>query len=205
MAFGAAPGAPNDERQRRQASSLLRGDDTAKTLIWSGQPLLVWAGVLLGLGVGGFFDGIVFHQLLQWHHLLSSVAAYPVTTVAGLKVNTFWDGVFHAGTYLVTLVGLALLWQASRQPHCQWPTRLLLGLVLLGWGAFNLVEGLIDHELLGLHHVNETVPRSQWIWWDLGFLGWGALMLLAGWALARSGVRPPTDVAGTDGAGAANQ
>ncbi|MCK1539441.1 DUF2243 domain-containing protein, partial [Bradyrhizobium sp. 176] len=29
------------------------------------------AGVLLGLGLGGFFDGIVFHQLLQWHHMLS--------------------------------------------------------------------------------------------------------------------------------------
>ncbi len=25
------------------------------------------AGILLGIGMGGFFDGILFHQLLQWH------------------------------------------------------------------------------------------------------------------------------------------
>jgi uncharacterized membrane protein len=29
--------------------------------------------VLLGLGLGGFFDGIVLHQILQWHHMLSAV------------------------------------------------------------------------------------------------------------------------------------
>jgi uncharacterized membrane protein len=58
-----------------------------------------------------------------------------------------------------------------------------------GWGAFNLVEGVIDHQLLGLHHVNETAPREQWIWWDLGFLVWGAVMLAAGWMLLRRGHR----------------
>lgn len=26
------------------------------------------AGILFGLGLGGFFDGIVLHQILQWHH-----------------------------------------------------------------------------------------------------------------------------------------
>jgi uncharacterized membrane protein len=26
------------------------------------------AGIFLGLGLGGFFDGIVLHQILQWHH-----------------------------------------------------------------------------------------------------------------------------------------
>jgi uncharacterized membrane protein len=152
----------------------------------SSHALAVWAGVLLGIGLGGFFDGIVFHQLLQWHHLLSSVAAYPVTTVAGLRVNTFWDGVFHAGTYLVMAAGLVLLWRAAARSPTRWPGRWLIGLVLLGWGAFNLVEGLVDHELLGVHHVNETVPRSQWLWWDLGFLIWGAAMLLIGWRLIQA-------------------
>jgi uncharacterized membrane protein len=28
-------------------------------------------GLLLGLGLGGFIDGIVMHQILQWHHLLT--------------------------------------------------------------------------------------------------------------------------------------
>jgi uncharacterized membrane protein len=42
--------------------------------------------------------------------------------------------------------------------------------------------------LLGIHHVNETVPREQWLWWDLAFLFWGAAMIVAGWWLWRDGV-----------------
>ncbi|TIN47498.1 MAG: DUF2243 domain-containing protein, partial [Mesorhizobium sp.] len=30
--------------------------------------------LLLGFALGGFFDGIVLHQILQWHHLLSGLA-----------------------------------------------------------------------------------------------------------------------------------
>jgi hypothetical protein len=33
-------------------------------------------------------------------------AGYPPDTVANLKVNTFWDGIFHAGTYIFTALGL---------------------------------------------------------------------------------------------------
>jgi uncharacterized membrane protein len=57
----------------------------------------------------------------------------------------------------------------------------------MGFGIFNLAEGLIDHHLLGIHHVNETVPQDQWIYWDVGFLAWGAGMLVAGWLLLKSG------------------
>lgn len=46
------------------------------------------SGILLGLGLGGFFDGIALHQLLQWHHLLTS-AGYPPDSVENLDVNTF--------------------------------------------------------------------------------------------------------------------
>jgi Predicted membrane protein (DUF2243) len=28
-------------------------------------------GILLGVGLGGFVDGIVLHQILQWHHMLT--------------------------------------------------------------------------------------------------------------------------------------
>jgi uncharacterized membrane protein len=45
------------------------------------------AGVLFGLGLGGFFDGIVLHQILQWHHMLTS-AGYPPTSVENLEINT---------------------------------------------------------------------------------------------------------------------
>jgi uncharacterized membrane protein len=51
----------------------------------------ITAGMLFGLGLGGFFDGIVLHQVLQWHHMLTS-AGYPPDSVTNLQVNTFWDG-----------------------------------------------------------------------------------------------------------------
>ena len=57
----------------------------------------------------------------------------------------------------------------------------------MGFGLFNLIEGSIDHHILGLHHVNETVPPAQWLYWDIAFLVWGVLMLLGGWRLLRTG------------------
>jgi uncharacterized membrane protein len=144
------------------------------------------AGVLFGLGLGGFFDGIVLHQILQWHHMLTS-AGMPADTLEGLEFNTLWDGLFHASTYVFVVAGLVILWRHARRAHLRWSTKLLAGTVLIGFGVFNVVEGIIDHHLLGLHHVNETVPREQWIYWDIGFLVWGALMVLIGWSLKRSG------------------
>jgi hypothetical protein len=64
------------------------------------------AGVLLGIGLGGFIDGILLHQILQWHHMISHDE--PVDTVLGLERNTLWDGLFHAFTWAAVLVGLAL-------------------------------------------------------------------------------------------------
>ena len=144
------------------------------------------AGILLGLGIGGFFDGILLHQVLQWHHMLSS-AGYPPNTVANLQVNVLWDGFFHVATYIFVVLGLALLWRAARKPHVRWSGKMLWGTILVGFGLFNLVEGIVNHQLLGIHHVNETVAPEQWIYWDLGFLAWGALMLVGGWMLLRSG------------------
>ena len=60
--------------------------------------VLVSAGLLLGTGLGGFVDGIVLHQILQWHHMMSDTAGYPVTTLRGLEVNTVADGFFHVVT-----------------------------------------------------------------------------------------------------------
>ena len=49
-----------------------------------------WSGYLLGFALGGFFDGIVLHQVLQWHHMLTS-AGFPPDSVENLEVNTFAD------------------------------------------------------------------------------------------------------------------
>jgi uncharacterized membrane protein len=57
--------------------------------------------------------------------------------------------------------------------------------MLMGWGIFNLVEGVVNHQILGIHHVRDDLPAGQRLFWDLGFLLWGLLMLLGGWRLTR--------------------
>jgi uncharacterized membrane protein len=136
------------------------------------------AGFCLGVGLGGYLDGVVFHQLLQWHHLFSSW--YPITSVENLQFNTFWDGAFHSIAYLFILAGLFRLWRAARLVHFRWSTRCLTASILTGFGTFNLIEGLVDHQMLGIHHVNETVLRTNWLYWDIAFLAWGGAMMLIG-------------------------
>jgi uncharacterized membrane protein len=147
---------------------------------------LIIAGTVLGLGLGGFIDGIVLHQMLQWHHMLT--VPYPPTSVSNLEINTLWDGLFHALSYVLTFVGLLLLWRELRRTDVVWSTRILIGCLLAGWGVFNLVEGLIDHIILGIHHVRDDLPPGPTQQaWDFGFLAFGALLLVAGWLLIRSG------------------
>jgi uncharacterized membrane protein len=149
---------------------------------------LVLPGMLLGIGLGGFVDGIVLHQILQWHHMLTAQGSYPPTTVAGLEMNTLWDGFFHVSTWVAVALGLFFLWKAGRRGDVPWSGRALLGLLLAGWGIFNLVEGLIDHHILTIHHVRDDV--SSKLPWDLGFLAFGALLVALGWWLYRSAEAP---------------
>jgi uncharacterized membrane protein len=146
--------------------------------------MIITAGVLLGIGLGGFVDGIVFHQILQWHHMLTGTGDHPATTVAGLETNTLWDGLFHATTWAATLAGMLLLRRAGQHRALEWPLRAWVGLLLIGFGAFNLVEGLVDHFLLGIHHVREDTANQ--FAYDIAFLVWGAAMLLGGLALLRT-------------------
>jgi uncharacterized membrane protein len=140
-------------------------------------------GLLFGIGLGGFVDGILLHQILQWHHMVSDVEGDPTTTVGGLEVNTMADGFFHAGTFFVVLgasIVTVALWRQGRIAP-SWSFH--LGGLLAGWGLFNLVEGLVDHELLGVHHVRDDLggPLS----WDLGFLGLAVVLIVVGWQLMR--------------------
>lgn len=141
---------------------------------------LVSAGLVLGIGLGGFLDGIVLHQILQWHNMLSSVVA--PTNLVDMKYNMVWDGLFHAFTWITTLVGIGLLFRAAKRVAL-WSRRLLVGSMLAGWGVFNFVEGLINHQILGIHHVH---PGEAQLAWDLAFLLGGGLGFIAlGFVLAR--------------------
>ena len=139
-------------------------------------------GIVLGIGLGGFVDGIVLHQILHWHNMMS--AAVPPVTMEAMRSNMRWDGAFHALTWVVTLAGIYLLLadvRASRRiPR---PVQ-FTGQLLIGWGAFNLVEGLIDHHLLALHHVRDLpqhVPLYDWIFLAVAGLGFMAF----GWWLSQ--------------------
>ncbi|WP_416956178.1 DUF2243 domain-containing protein [Nocardioides sp. T5] len=156
-----------------------------------GEPPSAAAGLMYGVGLGGFVDGIVLHQILQWHHMVSATAEHPVTTVAGLEVNTLADGFFHLVTWFV-VVGASIVtlaqWRQGRLPP-SW--RFHVGGVLVGWGGFNVVEGLVDHQLLGVHHVRDDLGGP--LAWDLGFLAIGAALVVLGWVVMRSGSRALED------------
>jgi len=144
------------------------------------------SGLLYGLGLGGFVDGIVLHQLLQWHHMVSDVEEYPTTTVAGLEVNTLADGFFHVAAWILVLAASVTAITAWREGRLAPSWSFHFGLVLVGWGIFNVVEGLVDHQILGVHHVRDDLgaPLS----WDMGFLVFGLLLVTGGWLLHKRGV-----------------
>jgi uncharacterized membrane protein len=138
-------------------------------------------GLLLGLGLGGLVDGVVLHQVLQWHHLLSSEGCCPPTTLRGLELNTLADGLFHVATIALLIAGGSMLWARFHDGRA-WSGRRLIGLILQGWGAFNVVEGLVDHHILGIHHVHPGPYR--WAY-DVAFLAFGAVLIVAGRLMAR--------------------
>ncbi len=144
---------------------------------------LIAAGVFMGAGLGGFVDGIILHQILQWHNMFS--AQIPPNDLVSAKVNMFWDGLFHAAVWVMTAIGLNLLWRAGARRDVLWSGRTFFGSLLVGWGLFNLIEGMIDHQILGIHHVYEYTDNK--LPWDLAFLASGAVLLLGGWSLIRSG------------------
>jgi uncharacterized membrane protein len=139
-------------------------------------------GIVLGLGMGGFVDGILLHQIMQWHNMGSAVV--PPTTMEAMRRNMTWDGLFHAATWLLTLAGVYVLLDAARRGAALPGVGAFTGQLLLGWGSFNLVEGVIDHHLLNIHHVRDMpmhVPAYDWLFLAVGGLGFVAL----GWLLAR--------------------
>lgn len=138
------------------------------------------AAVITGIGLGGFLDGIIFHQILQWHGMLSN--KIPPITVINKSVNMFWDGIFHLFVFCATLVGMLRIWRLSQKMTTDHSGKRLLGGMLLGWGLLNVVEGVINHHVLELHNVREGMHASVW---NYGFLIFSALIISCGIILTR--------------------
>jgi len=141
---------------------------------------LATAAMVLGIGLGGFIDGVVFHQILQWHEMLTN--QLPPDTVEAKSVNMFWDGIFHAFTFIVILTGIILLWRLMHRREIDRTGLTLTGGLVTGWGLFNIVEGTINHHILNIHNVREDVDTDLW---NYGFLGISVLMLAGGYLLLR--------------------
>jgi uncharacterized membrane protein len=140
------------------------------------------AGMTLGIGLGGFIDGITLHQIAQWHNMGSAIL--PPDTMEAMSRNMLWDGLFHLATLGITIVGVFMLWSAAHHGTLPPTAPALIGEMLFGWGAFNIVEGVIDHHVLNLHHVRDLpVHEPIYDWLFLAFGGVG--FVLVGWMMFR--------------------
>src|SRR5919107_1961289 len=96
-----------------------------------------WSGYLLGFGLGGVFDGILLHQILQWHHLLAGLQG---AAFRDIRVQILADGLFHALMYVITAAGLWLLWRARGELGGPDTDRILFANLLIGFGVWHLTD-----------------------------------------------------------------
>ena len=144
---------------------------------------LRWSGYLLGFGLGGFFDGILLHQILQWHHLLSGLEG---GAFRDLRVQVLADGVFHALMYVIAAAGLWLLWRARRDFAARGADRQLFAALLIGFGVWHAVDAVLSHWLLGIHRIRQDAANP--LAWDLAWLvAFGLVPLVLGLLLRRRG------------------
>ena len=133
-----------------------------------------WSGYLLGFALGGFFDGILLHQILQWHHLLSTINAEDI------RFQVAADGYFHALMYVIAAAGLWLLWASKDDPRAS--GRVLFGSILIGFGVWHVVDAILSHWLLGIHRIRMDSPHP--LFWDLFWLGlFGIVPGIIGWVM----------------------
>lgn len=140
---------------------------------------LTWAGYCLGFAIGGFFDGILLHQVLQWHHLLSGLEG---GRFDDLRFQILADGAFHVLMYMVGLTGLYLLWRSRREFANGYADRTLLAQVLIGFGAWHIVDGILSHWILRIHWIkmDSDTPLVWDIFWfaffGVAFVIWGLIL-----------------------------
>jgi uncharacterized membrane protein len=135
-------------------------------------PPFAAAGVL-GFALSGFFDGVLLHQILQWHHLLSLVER---DGLQSLQAQILADGLFHALMYVVAVSGLMLLWRSRRALAAPGASRRLWGGALAGFGLWNVIDVGLFHWILAIHRVRLDVDNP--LAWDMAwFVGLGLVPL----------------------------
>jgi uncharacterized membrane protein len=142
-----------------------------------------WGAFIVGLALGGFFDGILLHQVLQWHHFLSNVQS---RAVQDMRVQILADGLFHVLMYFVAAIGLVKLWRAREECAKPGAGTLLWGSALVGFCVWHFIDVVLAHWVAGIHRVRVDVPNP--LFWDLLWLAiFGLLPLFFGWRMLRGG------------------
>jgi uncharacterized membrane protein len=141
---------------------------------------VITGAAVLGFAFGAFFDGILLHQVLQWHHFLSLVPG------KDLQTQIMADGLFHLAVYVVALFGLVLLWRTGRYDAGD---RAVLAWAVLGFSIWQFSDVVLVHWMTGIHRIRVDVPNP--ILWDLGWLAtFGVPSLIVGIWLLRSPDNP---------------
>jgi uncharacterized membrane protein len=145
--------------------------------------MLVIGSFVLGFGFVGAMDGVIFHQLLQWHSVIMDTDRHG---------QILSDGIFHFAVTITLVVGGFLLWLAGNPTDHSRGTRLLMGGFLFGGGIFNVVEGIINHHILQIHRVKPGDPNA--LVYDLLFLAVGIILIIVGQMLKRTAASNTTSL-----------
>lgn len=142
-----------------------------------------WLAVgALGFALGGFFDGILLHQILQWHHLLSGLPG----KAGDLRFLVMTDGLFHLAMYAVTFAGLWGLWRARKSLGNAPRSRPVIAWVLIGFASWHGIDAILSHWLLGIHRIRMDSDMPL-VWDVLWLLVFGLLPLSLGLKMRRDG------------------
>jgi len=120
-------------------------------------------------------DEIVFHQLLAWHHFYDRGTP---------EIALLSDGLLHAAELVVLVAGIFLVADLARRSALS-----RVGLwsgTLLGAGAFQVFDGVVDHKVLRVHQVRYDVDLLPY---DVAWILAGLLLLAAGVLVGRWGRR----------------
>ncbi|KAA2238029.1 DUF2243 domain-containing protein [Salinarimonas soli] len=120
---------------------------------------------VLGFALGGFVDGILLHQVLQWHHLLSLV---PGEALRDIRAQILADGAFHVGMYAIAAVGLWMLWRRRGGFSGTGADRRVAAGAAFGFALWQAADTVLFHWLLGIHRIRVDVPNP--LLWDIGWV-----------------------------------
>lgn len=121
---------------------------------------------MLGIAITPAVDEVVFHQLLSWHHFFDRSTP---------DISLLSDGLLQTA-HLVLLVA-EFFWFADLRRRGTLARRSAWATFVLGLGAFQLFDGIVDHKLLDLHEIRYGVDVLPY---DLAWNGAALVPLLVG-------------------------